>query len=477
MKKCTTKTAILFYFLMLTSSITFANVRPNSLFSDHMVLQKGVAIPVWGTADDGEQVSVSFNGQKVSTIAINGKWMVKLAPMPYVIKGSAMVIEGKNKLTINDVLVGEVWLCSGQSNMEEKLGPTEKLLPIANWEKERDEANYPLIRSYYVPKKYSKEKIDDANSVWKVCAPETVTDFSAVGYFFAKDLYKKLNVPIGIIFSAYGGTPAEDWTSATALDTNSKLVNDIQKLEIEIEKTDLYNKARGRALRFRVKSGLFNGMIAPLLPVAIKGVAWYQGEANNNLAKEYQIVLTNMIQNWRADFNQGDFPFLIVQIAPYKDMKPELRESQLLVSQQVQNTALIVTTDCGDANDIHPVHKQPVGERLALAARKLAYKEKVEYSGPVYRSYKIKDNRIILSFDHVSKGFLRNADPIKGFTIAGEDKKFLPATAIIKGNKIIIFNDAIKQVVAARYGWENVPDVNLYNAEGLPASPFRTDMD
>jgi len=148
-----------------------------------------------------------------------------------------------------------------------------------------------------------------------------------------------------------------------------------------------------------------------------------------------------------------------------------------LVSQQVQNTALIVTTDCGDANDIHPVHKQPVGERLALAARKLAYKEKVEYSGPVYRSYKIKDNRIILSFDHVSKGFLRNADPIKGFTIAGEDKKFLPATAIIKGNKIIIFNDAIKQVVAARYGWENVPDVNLYNAEGLPASPFRTDMD
>lgn len=458
-------------FLFFVFNWAVANVQPNSLFSDHMVLQKGVEVPVWGTADEGEQVTITFNGQSVSTTTVNGKWMLKLAPMPYVLKGLPMIISGKNSLTIDDILVGEVWLCSGQSNMERQLGPRKPQPLITDWEKERAEAiDYPLIREYKVPLNYSKEPIDDAKSAWEVCSPKTVPEFSAVGYFMAKNLYKKLKVPIGIVHSAYGGTPAEDWTSKKALEANPKLAFFVRN----------YDSIRNSAWHpgAQVKNGLYNGMIAPLLPMALKGVAWYQGENNQDRAKEYQIVLPNMIQNWRTDFNQGDFPFLIVQVAPYKDLIPEIRESQLLVSQQVKNTALIVTTDCGDPTNIHPAHKQPVGERLALAARKLAYGENITYSGPTYRSYKIKGNKIILSFDYVNKGFLaKKSEDLKGFTIAGKDKFFFVAKAEIKGNKIIISNDAIKKPVAARYGWANAPEVNLYNAEGLPASPFRTDVE
>ncbi|MEN9907683.1 MAG: hypothetical protein RLZZ540_824 [Bacteroidota bacterium] len=465
------KFSLLNFSLLFAFNWAVANVEPNSLFTNHMVLQKGVKVPVWGTADEGEKVSVTFNGQSISTTTVNGKWMVKLAPMSYLAKGSAMVISGKNTLTIEDVLVGEVWLCSGQSNMERQLGSRKPQPLITDWEKERAESvDYPLIRGYKVPLNYSKEPIEDASSKWEVCSPETVPGFSAVAYFLAKNLYKDLKVPIGIVYSAYGGTPAEDWTSKKALEANPKLAFFVQKYD-SITKSAWHPGAQ-------VKNGLYNGMIAPLLSMALKGVAWYQGENNQDRAKEYQIVLPNMIKNWRADFNQGDFPFLIVQIAPYKDMKPEIRESQLLVSQQVKNTALIVTTDCGDPTNIHPGHKQPVGERLALAARKLAYREDIAYSGPIYRSYKIKGDKIILSFDHVNKGFLVNkSEDLKGFTIAGKDKEFLPAKATIKGNQIIISNDAIKNPVAAHYGWANAPEVNLYNAEGLPASPFRTDVE
>jgi len=468
------KKYILPFVLMFAYAMAFANVKPNSLFTDHMILQKGATVPVWGTADEGEQVTVAFNGQKRTTKTVNGKWMVKLNAMPYVRKGISMIITGKNTLTINDVLVGEVWLCSGQSNMERQLGPRPKQQPIKDWEKERDGANYPLIRSYNVPQKYSKEQLRDANSGWKVCSPATVVEFSAIGYFFARELYQKLNVPIGILFSAYGGTPAEDWTSATAL-ANPEMTSVVQRFSADNRRADSLSKANKTWLRPLIMNGLYNAMIAPLVPFAIKGAAWYQGEANNGRAKDYQLVLPNLIKSWRMDFKQGDFPFLIVQIAPYKAMIPEIRESQLLVSQRVKNTALVVTTDCGDANDIHPAYKQPVGERLALAARKLAYKENIEYSGPIYHSYQIKGNQIIIRFNHATNGF-KNDETIKGFTIAGEDKVFKEAALKIEGNKIILFNDTIKKPVAVRYGWANVPDVNLYNVEGLPASPFRTDI-
>jgi sialate O-acetylesterase len=462
------KVAISTLVLLLQLQLGIANVRPGSLFSDHVVLQKGVVVPVWGTAEDGEVVTVQFNGQVVSAKTIQGKWTVRLQPLPYITTPSVMTIMGHDTVTVRDILVGEVWLCSGQSNMERQLGPRPPQPLITNWEKERDAANYPLIREYYVPLKYSADKIQDVNSQWKVCSPQTVSDFSAVGYFFARNLHASINVPIGILFSAFGGTPAEDWTSREALEGNPALAELVKN----------YDRIEGYRPAGKVMSGLYNGMIFPLIPYAIKGVVWYQGEANNDRAKEYQTILPNMVKNWRDDFGQGDLPFLIVQIAPFKDMRPEIREAQFLVTQNLKQTTLIVTTDCGDANDIHPSHKQPVGERLSLAARGLAYGHSVEYAGPTYQSFTIKGNKVILHFSHTGRGLVTSdKNALTGFTIAGQDKKFVAAQAVIKGKSVIVSSKSIAKPVAVRYGWENVPIVNLQNADGLPASPFRTDVE
>jgi len=456
-------------YLLIASICVRAEVSLNSLFSDHMIVQKGAAVPVWGTAGEGEKVTVRFNGQTVSTVAMKGKWMIRLLPMDYQLTPLTMKVSGINTIIINDILVGEIWLCSGQSNMERQLGPCPPQPLITDWEKERDAANFPLIREYYVPLKYSDSKTADAQSSWTVCSPKTVPDFSAIGYLFARNLFLQLKVPVGILFSAFGGTPAEDWISETALKNNSKL----KELVAGYDKPTTAWKPTGKTM-----NGLYNGMIYPLLPYALKGVVWYQGESNNDRPALYKTILTTLITNWRKDFHQGDIPFLIVQIAPNKDMCPELRESQFMVSQKVTNTALIVTTDCGDAENIHPSHKQPVGERLAIAARALAYKERVEYDGPVYRSFTIKNDEVILNFRHIGKGLTaKRNEELKGFTIAGKDKKFVPAKAVIRGNQIVVSDKNIKKPVAVRYGWSNVPDVNLFNGDGLPASPFRTDTE
>lgn len=457
-------------FCLLQISNADAAIKINSLFSDHVVLQQGKPIPVWGTANEGEKITVKFNGQSLSTTTVNGKWLVKLAAMPCLLSGAEMIVSSATEtIIVNDMLIGEVWLCSGQSNMERQLGPRPPQQPINNWEKERDSAKYSFIRQYYVPLNYSPIKIEDVNNKWTVCSPQTVADFTAVGYFFAKNLYEKRHVPIGIIFSAFGGTPAEDWISKEALTANPELADFVNDYKQKISAD--YQPAG------QLMSGLFNGMINPLLPYAIKGVAWYQGEANNERTKQYPEVLKTMVANWRADFQQDDFPFLIVQIAPHKDMRPELREAQLIATQTIKNTALIVTTDCGDADDIHPPNKQSVGERLAIAARAVAYKEKIVYEGPVYQSFKQKRNKIIIRFAHTGNKLMsKDNAPLTGFTIAAADKKFIPATAVIKKRKVIVYSNAVKNPVAVRYGWANVPDVNLYNSEGLPASPFRTDI-
>ncbi|MBW8687401.1 sialate O-acetylesterase [Chitinophaga rhizophila] len=445
-----------------------ATVKPHSLFTHHMVLQQGMPVPVWGEAATGEKVTVSFNGQQVSTVARDGKWIVKLSPLPYITKPATLTISGENTVTIKDVLVGEVWICSGQSNMERQLGPRPPQPPVTDWEKERDQANFPLVREYYVPLKYSATPLDDVNQQWQVCSPQTVSDFSAVGYFFTSELYKKLKVPVGFIFTAYGGTPAEDWTSAEAMTSNPALTDFVQHYD-QIKYS--YVPAG------KLKNGLYNGMIHPLLPYAVKGVAWYQGEANAEHPAIYPELLSNMIRNWRTDFARPDLPFLIVQIAPFQHMPPEIREAQLKVVQKVPHTALIVTTDCGDANDIHPSNKRPVGERLAIAAAGMVYKQPGEYAGPMYKGFAIKGNQVVLQFTHTGKGLKTKDDaPLKGFTIAGADKQFQPATAVIKGNTVIVSAAGIKKPVAVRYGWSNVPDVNLYNSADLPASPFRTDM-
>lgn len=447
-------------------SNAYAALHPVSLFTHHMVLQKGVAVPVWGTADEGAVVTVQYHGQKVSAKTVHGKWMVTLQPLPYVTKGEDMTFsDGSENLLIEDVLVGEVWLCSGQSNMERQLGPRPPQQPIYNWEQERDSANYPLIREYYVPLKYSKAPIEDVNNHWTVCSPQTVSDFTAVGYFFAKNLYAKMQVPIGIIFSAFGGTPAEDWTSVAALEANPKLKELIQNYAKTISGPGW--KPEGQCI-----GGLYNGMIYPLLPYAIKGVAWYQGEANNSRAAEYQELLPTMINNWRQDFKNPGMPFLIVQIAPHKGMTPEIREAQFLVAKKVRKAGLIVTTDCGDSADIHPAHKQPVGERLAIAAGGLAYGVKGEYSGPVFEQFSQGKDAIMVSFAHAGKGLVAKGGKLTGFEISNGDS-YYPADGVIRGNKVILTSEKVPHPTLVRYGWSNVPVVNLYNQEGLPASPFR----
>ncbi len=492
-------------FLFFTSSL-HAEVKPNGLFCDHAVLQQGMEVPVWGTAREGEKVSVEFNGQNVSTTAKEGQWMVRLKNLkaggPYIMK-----ITGDNSITLNDLLVGEVWLCSGQSNMDRPMGTLHLPKPmIDKYAEEVAAANYPEIRHFLTPRKQADTPQREVSSKWEACSPVTVPKFTAVGYFFGSELQKTLKVPVGLINSARGGTSAQAWTSretlekecAPVLEAHQKRISDYAEalrkykekepdLLAQWQKESEAAKQAGKPEPIKPippldpnaipPSCLYNAMIAPLMPYAIRGVIWYQGEANKGQAKLYRSLFPAMISNWRQAWGQGAFPFLFVQIAPFRSMPPELREAQLLTWKSTPNTSMVVTVDVGDAEDIHPTHKRPVGERLSLAARALAYGEKLEYSGPLFNSMVIQGSQALLSFTHGGSGLMAKEGELKGFVIAGDDKKFVPAKAEIKGENVMVSSEAVLKPVAVRYGWENVPDVNLYNKEGLPASPFRTDVE
>jgi sialate O-acetylesterase len=477
-----------------------AEVKPNGLFSNGAVLQQGIKLPVWGTAKEGEKVTVKFQGQTVTTTAKDGKWEVWLKPLkaggPY-----AMEISGDNQITINDVLVGEVWLCSGQSNMAFKMPRAE------NADEAIPAARDSQLRLFTVPYGASDTPVTELNGAWDETTPSTISNFSAVAYFFGRDLRKALKVPVGLISSSVGGTPAEAWTAHPALEADPVLKSILDrhaeavksydpekaaakhKKDLEKHKDAVAQaKAEGKpapkapaapqspARSHSRPSALYNAMIAPVVPYGIAGVIWYQGEANFARAAEYQTLFPAMIKNWRQEWNEGDFPFLFVQIAPFERITPEIRESQLLTWQKVPRTAMAVTADVGTEHDIHPKKKEPVGDRLALAARAIAYGEKIEYSGPVYDSMKVKGNEIILTFKHVGSGLVAKGGELKGFTIAGEDGQFTAAVAKIDSDKVVVSSASVAKPAAVRYGWVNTPDVNLFNKEGLPASPFRTDV-
>ncbi len=627
------------------ASMAHAAVTPNPLFAHHAVLQQRMPVPVWGTADPGEAVTVQIAGQKVSTTAgPDGKWLVRLAPLK---AGGplTLTISGQNQIVLRDILVGEVWVAGGQSNMERQLGLRVGQQPIHNWEKEVAAAKYPRIRHFGVAQTKSLTPLSTVTGQWEVCSPDTVKEFTAVGYFLGRDVHLARHVPVGLIHSSWGGTPAEAWTSeaglrdlpdfahtpeelklvasdprraqreyqakletwfvahdpgsapgrawnAPALDTAKwkamtvpglwedagepelngvvwfrktvevpasaanlaaelqlGMVDDIDTTwvnGVKVGAMEGYNLVRkyavpagllkpGRnviAVRvldtgggggiwgdqkvqlvwskaavppidlagpwpYRVSLNmndapwpptsvtgdvntptvLFNGMIAPLQPYAIRGVVWYQGESNVRREKQYRTLFPALIADWRRTWGQGEFPFLFVQIAPHRDMTPELREAQLLVWQHTPNTAMAVTLDVGDANDIHPTRKQEVGARLALAARALAYGERLEYAGPVYESLQVKDGRATLTFTHLGGGLVAKGGPLKGFTVAGADKVFHPAKAEIHGKTLVVTSDAVSEPVAVRYAWAAVPEGNLFNKAGLPASPFRTDSE
>ena len=459
-----------------------ADVRLPGLFSDNMVLQQGMRVTVWGWADDGEDVTVTFRGQKAATKARDGKWMVKLSHLK---AGGpdALVVQGKNKIELKNVLVGEVWICSGQSNMELPLSRafqgTNAIASSAN----------PKLRLFLVPKTKADAPLDDVKASWKESNPETTPGFSAVAYYFGRELQPAREVPVGLIDTCWGGSPAEVWMSEPALASNPDYKRDI---------VDAYATAVAKSAS--AKKGqrppwkpteLYNGMIAPLLPYAIKGAIWYQGESNAGRAAQYRTLFTDMIRNWRRDWNEGDFPFLAVQLAPFdkgkkRDLaviteKPgesdwaELREAQALATKVLPKVGMAVITDIGEKDDIHPTKKEPVGARLALAARGIGYGEKIEYSGPIFRSLKIKGDTAIVRFDHVGKGLESRDGELKGFAICGPDKQFVWATADIQGDRVVVSSRQVSQPVAVRYGWADFPVVNLWNKSDLPASPFRTD--
>ena len=632
--------------IFVSVNAIYADVKPARIFSSNMVLQQGTKIPVWGWADNGEKVSVTLNDNMLESIADEeGKWMVKFPIMQY---GGphTMTIEGGNTITFENIMIGEVWICSGQSNMEFALNLS------SNGEEEISKSNYPGIRLFKVPRKiaqYPQSDIEEGE--WVLCSPETSASFSAVGYFFGKKLHQDLNVPVGLIQSAWGGTAAESWTSGNTIkdDPDFKesykellgfdikdyiqeqkaIYEEIHKGEIMIKDEGLingvahyaapdfddsdwktisvpgfwenqgykfidgivwyrkeiiltkeqaqrdcelhlgrvddsditwinekqigstnneYNRFRnypipagllmegkniitvrvedagGRggissdlpddihllsgkqkiflsgAWKFKLTKVnlkitypgpnsyptlLYNGMINPIVPYAIKGVIWYQGEKNATRAKQYRRIFPNMITDWRTNWDD-DFTFLFVSLANYKEVPQvpgesswaELREAQTM-ALKLKTTGMALAIDVGEANDIHPKDKQTVGNRLVLAALKNGYSKNIVYSGPIYQSMKVKRNKVEISFSETGSGLISNdgSDDIKGFSIAGADKQFHWAdTKIVSGNKVVVWCKDVESPVAVRYAWADNPGLlNLYNKEGLPANPFRTD--
>jgi sialate O-acetylesterase len=477
--------------LLLAPALARADVKPHALCTDGMVLQQKSKVKIWGTADKGEKVSVSFRDHTASAVAdAHGTWIVVLesgpagGPFP-------MTIKGNNTLDYKDVYVGEVWVCSGQSNMQWSVQACSQ---AEKDEVEKTEPNQQL-RLFHVPRVAEPNPVDDISANWTAAEPKTITPFSATAYFFGRDLQQALKVPVGLIHTSWGGTRAEAWTSRAVLDHHP-----VYKGEAPAGDKPGQN----------VASVLYNGMIHPLLNYRIKGAIWYQGESNAGKAHAYRELFPMMIENWRKDWGQGDFSFYFVQLAPWlqapkepgESTWAELREAQTM-TLKLPHTGMAVITDLGHEMDIHPTPKRPVGERLSLAARAQTYGEKVVYSGPMYKAVKFDGNKAIISFDHVGHGLVaKEMEPtdvrtnkktgqsgaawrvkegskegaeLLGFTVCGSDKKFHNAKAEIVQNQVVVSCEAVSQPVAVRYGWADHPIVNLFNREGLPASPFRTD--
>ena len=494
MKKLYIRIGFWFVALCCLSQSLLADVKLPAVIADGMVLQQGIAVPLWGAADEGETVTVEIQNQKVTATAKDGKWMVKLAALkaggPF-----TLTITGKNKIEFKNVLVGEVWLCGGQSNMEWPVSATLEA------DKTIAAASFPQIRLFSVPRLETDKAVNEIKSAWVECSPETVKTFSAVGYFFGRDIHKARNVPVGLIDNAVGGSPAESWMSAEALQADAEYKEFLAAYSSRIEtwkaNMESYKTAVEKAKAEGTKppnapgkpwmpAGLYNGMVMPIAPFAIKGAIWYQGESNAARAYQYRRLFPDMIRNWRATWGPGDFPFLFVQLAAWgpngktlgESDWAELREAQTMTLKASPKTGQALAIDYGTYDDIHPKNKLPIGQRLALAARAVAYNEKLTHAGPTYQSVKLKGNQAELSFTSIGKGLEARGvvnGALKGFLIAGEDKVFHEATAEIKGKRIVVTSAAVSNPVAVRYAWAKYPEVNFYNKEGLPAVPFRTD--
>ena len=487
----------------------YADVSLPHVFADNMVLQQGQKVPVWGWAGNGEKVTVSFGEQhKYGTANERGEWMIELDPLDVNRKGRDMTVNGNNMILVKNILVGEVWLCSGQSNMDWALRqfPSSKsAIPLAE---------YPQVRLLIVEHDSTVRPAQDFEGQWEICNPSTVENFSAVGYFFGKYLHEKLNAPIGLIESARGATVIETWIPPAGFNAVPSLKDLSEKVNSWDPTTPLGRKAYADAI-IAIKEWLpvaeealergapvppqplipmqgssadeltttFNGMINPLVPFAIRGVIWYQGESNC-LAGDRMIYFDKMkalVEGWRIVWEQEALPFFYVQIAPYDDYEygtlPLFWEAQT-AALSIHNTGMVVISDTVDSlHNLHPKNKEAVGERLALLALNKTYGQRDTIcSGPRYKSMSVKDNKIVIAFDHVGSGLVsRNSEPLNWFTVAAENRIFVNARAEIQDNAVVVWREDVTNPVAVRFAWARNAVPNLCNTEGFPASSFRTD--
>ena len=496
---------VLYLLLCVGCTPTQKPLQLADIFGEGMVLQQKELNTFWGQTSPSARVTVEIQGQKSEAKAdAAGVWRVTLSGLkaggPFELK----VKSGSEFILLKEVYVGEVWLASGQSNMERRLSMSE------NGEQVTADAKNQNIRFLMVPKNYYEGHLENNEMKWQTAVAPQVGDMSAIGYYFAKDLQEELDVPIGIICLYKGGIPAEAFVSEETLMSDSRLQPILdryretailddklyeQQMEEYKQRFKVYNDSVAMGHRdisrpfepvgpkhHKRPSGLYHSMLKRILPYAIKGVIWYQGEGNAERGEQYRTLFPALIKEWRKDFEQPELPFYFVQLPgfdhPFWQEKPnwaELRDAQLYTWKTVQNTAMVVSIDKGDKNDLHPIYKEPIGHRLAGCALNLVYGKDIPYSGPIYSESEIKGNKIEVSFDFVYSGLDSKGESLSGFTICGADRKFVPAKAEVRGDKVIVWSDKVSTPVAVRYGWSNWTDANLFNREGLPASPFRTD--
>jgi sialate O-acetylesterase len=489
-----------------------AQVTIHNIFSDNMVLQRNVEIPIWGWGSEGIPVVISFNGQSVNTTVKNGKWLAKLSPMKESATPQNLTVTALSKtIIIKNILIGEVWVCSGQSNMEWALSKSN------GGEEAVANSTNDLLRIFNVPHNVKDVPDSNINAKWVLSTPKSTKTISAVGYWFLSKLQKELNVPVGFINVSFGGTVIESWMDKATLESmpfkdkytspelsRAEYTANLEKLKPII---DAYQKAKDSAKQFKLPepprpsaipseykgaTTIFNGEIAPLAPFAVKGIVWYQGESNGypGRANTYYQLLPAMIDLWRKVWDKKDLPFIIIQLSGDAKLQSQpsensgkaiIREAQLLATKKIPQTVLVTTSDCGEL-DVHYKTKEPVGERVKNAALYLTYgKRQTTYTGPLYQSFEVKGNKMVISFTNVGSGLVAKTDSLKpanlyGFVIAGSDKKFYWANAVIKDNTVIVSADEVPNPVAVRYAWADFSfKWNLFNSEGYPASSFRTD--
>ncbi len=440
-----------------------ADVVLPDLFSSHMVLQQGREVPVWGTAEN--TVTVEIAGQtQTATVDKNGNWSLTLKPLKSGEPCQMTVSEqGGKRVVIDDVLIGEVWLCSGQSNMAMRVSSCQ------NYVAEQKETTHPQIRMF--------KTVSGGRGKWVVCGPDTVGQFSATAYFFGRKLHQKLNVPVGLINSSVGGTPIEHWTAVEA----QQAMFDSPEVQARLKQLE----QAGTTVPGPGSGGLYKSLIEPLAPYALRGAIWYQGERNTRFGDPYlyRYQLPALIANWRALWKQADLPVLFVQLpnflpaqqAPSEDHGWVFVREGMFETLNVPNTGMAVTVDVGLANNIHPPNKQDVGDRLARWALATTYEQEMPYSGPLYKSMQIKGNKIVLEFYHAEGLTSAEGGPLVGFAIAGKDGEFVTATAQVESGKVEVSSPEVPEPAAVRYAWAPNPEQNLTNTTGLPASPFRTD--